>query len=199
VHWPELAVISIGVLTAIVFGAQVDWREFLKMEIVVCIVGSVFILWGLALLLTIVDHFRYRGWELSGDESANAVAQGFVLAVLESQTAAAYHYCAKELRIRCSTREFEHRVQNVLKELGVVAGVMQLDVPGRFRLPLLQRAARTLNDIDDAGLNAVALVLLQPTGEDEAPTPVPTIQISLQHDGDGWGVLDFHVITIAWR
>jgi hypothetical protein len=195
----RLTLAAIGIVALILFllGPPIVWTDLLKSKDLVFLLVGIVCLWGLAMVMTIYDHFRYQGWDLLSDPAADDLAVKFVTALLNQQTEAARQLCSTESRIRCSSSEFESRAQGVVDELGDAKVILELDVPGRFRLPILQGAANALNAVADAETSAIALVLLTGMRGGANAAAFPTVRLRLRREGDAWCIIGFDATTTA--
>ncbi len=195
--WWKLVAIGITALIFAWLGGPIVWIDLFKSKDLVFLLVSIVCLWGLAMVMTIFDHFRYQGWDLLDDPAADDLAVKFVTALLNRQTEAARQLCSTASRIRCSSPDFERRAQGVVDELGDAEGILKLDVPGRFRLPILQGAASALNAAADAETSAFALVLLTGPRGIAAAAAIPTVRLRLGRDIGGWCIVGFDATTTA--
>jgi hypothetical protein len=189
-----LALIGVALVVCWLLGAPFGRLEITRRQVIV-VSCSVLFLWIVALFLSIVDHFRYGGWELC-DGEAETVLKSFATALLNDDLASAYQLCSVRCRDRMDSATFERAARKVRERLGASRHVLPLDEPGRWKLPILAGAVQLLDALADDKTEAVGLVLLGESAH-AVETRFPALRARLTRDADGTHIDAFDVVEAS--
>ena len=155
--------------------------------------GMILFLWAIAILLSLVDRVRYRGWTVEANDQWDTDVTLFATLLLASNAPATLLRTTSRYRSSSDAAKHAEHVQNIASVFESMPAFMKFDEPGGpFSLQVLPKLLPHLEDDGLEEADAVALVLFV------TPSHMPQhcLRMVIHVEGDEPRIGSFEMVSI---